>query len=194
MLTQRKEKLFFLLLLTLAILSGWYSYSNYHANKKQTLLGHHPDIIADGIVLDRYDANGKLATIITSDVANHYPDDKTTDFTQADMLILSKDADHTPWHIYSNNARMWGQGDKIFLYPQVNMEQTASKTQPSTKVITSNVTIFTDKKFLSTDDPLHAEQPNLQVDAVGATYDSNKSLLHLLSKVQVNYLPEKKSK
>ena len=176
-----ENRLVLLFLLLLATLSSCELYFLHQSTWKDKDYGHYPDSIGINLQMTRYDDSGFLSEFSTAKKATHYPDSKTTLFENIYLQIFNHQ-DNPPWIVTARSGIAYGKGEKL---------QAAYQNHPASQLDTQNVTIFTDQKYMTTQAPIFASQPGMQVHGVGAKYDYDKNVLNLFDQVQVNYNPKK---
>jgi lipopolysaccharide export system protein LptC len=186
---ENRITVFFLLLL--AIVSSIEVYLlNTQGRKSTKGYGHYPDSIGYQLTLSRYDENGFLSNQITAQKAMHYPDTKTTVFTNAVLNIFNHQQDTPPWIAHAPSAVAYGRGERVDALGKVHMQREAFQDHPVMQIDTSDVTIFSDKKLLTTNAEVVGQQPGITVRGIGAKFDYEKNILDLLSQVQTVYIPK----
>lgn len=185
-----------LVVLLLALLAGLSSLSIYyiqqHAEKDKDY-GNYPDSMAFNIQLMNFDQSGALSQIIHSKQALHYPNSKQTDFTDVGIQILNQ-KNNPPWFISAPSATVNDQGNVVVMQGPVNMQQAAYPDHFATTLATHDVSIFTDKKYLTTEAPVEMLQTGLQIDALGAGYDYDHQILNLFHQTRVVYQAKSRGK
>lgn len=183
---QLGNRLVILLLALLAGLSSWgIYYIQQHAEKDKNY-GNYPDSMAFNVQLMNFDQSGALSQIIHSKQALHYPNSKQTDFTDVHIQILSQ-KNNPSWFITAPSAAVNDQGNVVVMQGPVTMQQAAYPDHFATTLTTEDASIFTDKKYLTTEAPVHMLQTGLQIDAVGAGYDYDQQILNLFHQTHVIY-------
>ncbi len=181
---------FFLLLLTLTSSLGVYWIHRLSLQQEKNY-GHYPISIGMQLIANRYDVTGALINILTATSAYQYRDTNTTEFNQLRLQAYGKSTE-PPWNIQAPKGIAYGKGEKLTLVGEVTMFRAPFLSHVESHITTNNVTIFTDKKLLTTDDKIEAWQPGIHVTSIGAHYDYGQQILNLLNKVEVEYSPQAK--
>src|SRR3990167_7572198 len=138
------------LFILLAIVSSWgfYLMQQQHANKIKNY-GHYPDSMAIELKSSNYDAMGFLTQTVQAKKALHYPDSQTTDFSDIHLEVFNRQND-PPWFISASSGTAENKGEVLKTYGLVHMQQAAYTDHFATSLDSSDVTIFTQKKYLTT--------------------------------------------
>ncbi|MCD6046421.1 MAG: hypothetical protein K0S08_68 [Gammaproteobacteria bacterium] len=162
---------------------------NTQGRKSAKGYGHYPDSVGYQLILSRYDEDGFLSNQIIAQKAIHYPDTKATVFTEAVLNIFNHQGT-PPWIVHAPSAIAYGRGERVDALGKVHMQREAFQGHSLMQIDTSDVSIFSDKKLLTTNAEVVGQQPGVMVRGVGAKFDYEKNILDLLSQVQTEYIPE----
>jgi lipopolysaccharide export system protein LptC len=188
-----KKTLIYTILLLAVIASG--TYLTFNAAKKVTSIhinaAENPDFFMTNAVYVDLDANGEIHNQINTSKITHFTTDNTYYFDAPHLQMYS--SNEQPWDISAIKGKSEHGKEKIYLWENVNLHQLAGKNNAEILVNTTKLTIYTDRKFAETDQPLTISQAGTTVTSIGAQADFLHGTIKLLSRVKGQYQPEKKN-
>ncbi len=142
------------------------------------------------VVAGRYrtfDANGQLASVLTSARAVHYPRDNTghLDAPRVDLILEGG----RPWQINAQKGVLSLDTDVVQLRDNVRIQTLATDDQPPLTLTTEALTMNNRTGFITTDQPVNIESPQGQTTAVGLDAYVNEKRMVLKSQVRSTYDP-----
>jgi len=180
-----KKRLYSIIFLSLAaILTVWFIFTTnnqyFGSNKPNTPDSYMTDVYA--VTLNK---DGKVASILVSPKVTDYEQDNNTDI-QTPFVTINPQQE-PPWHIHADHAKVLNGSSKILLWGNVNIQQLPGPNSHFLTLLTTELTLYPDKSFAETDQPVTIKQPDSIVHAVGMQADLNKGYIKLLSKTQGQY-------
>jgi lipopolysaccharide export system protein LptC len=185
------KKLIFLTLVLLiaAGVTTWFSLQIVkNTDKQYSAQPHNPDGIAFDVTYIDMDKNGLTAHIIYTPKLTHYPYQNSSIFLKPNIFI--NNSNKQPWHITADSGTS-KYGTKIInLVGNVKLHQKPGPNNKELTINTTKATIYTQTKFVKTDQPVKILEPGSTITAIGATADLNKKIVNLLSQVKEIYVPD----
>lgn len=185
-----KQHAMTLLLGLLAIFTAWLIWDLNQPIGLHTIR-HTPDAFAENVRGTRIDESGQIADQFYSPSLWHYEDDQSIEFINPKLVVYSNKPGSTAWQITANHGNTNRDLSVINLWGNILCYQPAGPANPETRLTTSAVTLYPKQKFAHTDQFVQADQPGIQITAVGATVDLNTNQTHLISQVKGHYVPHK---
>lgn len=174
-----------LIFAVIAILVGGLGYWNFSPDDGPARVTSREDDDIDFYVLNatttQYQEDGQLRYTMTTDKAEHL---KSTDITLLDnpKLDLSRGTEY-PWKVSSRNGEVSPGGEEVELIEDVRVARTDERGR-STVVTSSRMTVFPDKDYAETAQPVRIEAANGVTTATGMKAYFNDSKIELQSKVR----------
>ncbi|WP_090730411.1 LPS export ABC transporter periplasmic protein LptC [Azotobacter beijerinckii] len=129
----------------------------------------------------QYQIEGKLHYEMTADKVEHLKASEVTLLTQPDLLMFR--GTPIPWHVRSEHGEVSPQGDHVELINAVRVERTDTQGRP-TILTTSRLSVFPEREYAETRQPVKIEAANGVTTAVGMKAYLDDSRMHLLSSVR----------
>jgi lipopolysaccharide export system protein LptC len=165
--------------------------------KKETILPslpvHHPSYIATDINSTHYNKVGLIDYEIFADKATNFNEDELTNFNNPKLIVYSynEQTDSTTvWQISSENGALYKQ-DKLVLSKNV-LVKNLSLDQLVQTIKTQELTLFLDKKELSSDLLVTWEGPQIHQQGVGMWASLVTEELIIKDQIKAVYLNENK--
>lgn len=139
------------------------------------------DFYIDGATSIQYQADGSLHSELHSPHLEHL---KQTDITLVNKpdLMLYRGTDY-PWHVQSERAEVSPKGTEVELIDQVRVARTDEKGRP-TIITSSRMTVFPDRNYAQTAQPVKIEAANGVTTATGMKAYLNEGRMLLDSNVR----------
>ncbi len=139
------------------------------------------DFFALGSHTVQFKADGSKDYVLTAARIDHI---KANDVTLVDQpeLFLHRSAGE-PWHVRSATAEVAPGGNQVELIDRVLIQRTDPKGRPIV-ISTSRMTVFPDKQYAQTRQPVRIEAANGVTTATGMNADLDQGRIRLLSNVR----------
>lgn len=148
-----------------------------------------PDLIADTVLVQRFDAQGHLVSVLKATEAKHLPQDDTMLFEQPSLEQKKPDQ---PWMtLTGERAKAIHSGAEVWFYGDVEMRRAADAKNPPLVIFTRDMYVDTEKQLARSSALVTAEMGAHRARAVGFVADNRKETLELLSQVSMTYVPNK---
>src|SRR5579883_3271710 len=147
-----------------------------------------PDAYMENVVAVTMDTEGNPKMKIVTPKMVHYAENDTTELTSPELTIYRQSPE--PWHVTSHYAKATQGTDVVDFWDNVVIVHTADKSDPTTVVKTSALTVYPNKNTAETKEYITMEQPHLQVNAVGMQADMNTGDIKLLSQTRGEYVSD----
>ncbi|ACJ20670.1 LPS export ABC transporter periplasmic protein LptC [Coxiella burnetii] len=145
----------------------------------QAQLNHRPNAFMRDVNYYQYDEGGLLHSHLVSPLITHFPYQNSFQFTRPHYLIYTDK--RIPWNITANSGKSQQGIKRIYLWDHVKVHEPPQPTEPETTITTSMLTLFPERSFAKTNDPVTITRPNAVIKATGMTSNLKKGLVHLLS-------------
>ncbi|MDH1007724.1 LPS export ABC transporter periplasmic protein LptC [Pseudomonas nicosulfuronedens] len=179
-----QQKLLLALIAILLIALGYYWNVRLDFNERQ-LKSQTSDAVDFYVVNAKsvqYRVDGSLAYEMTADKLEHLKASDVTLVTTPD-LYFHRENEPQPWHVQSVRAEVAPEGKQVELIDDVRVARTDAQ-QRTLLLNTSRMTVFPDKDYAQTDQPVKITEPNGVTTAVGMKAYLKDSRMLLLSNVR----------
>jgi len=132
-------------------------------------LRHEPDLIANQVVIDRFDETGKHITHITSVRGFHYPDDDTADFFEPVVTFMRAGQ---PAVFSSKKAHAENATKVVEMLGDVKGNRAAIGNTPAMTMNTDALTVLTDDEIARTDQPVVLTHGAASITGVGMEWNN----------------------
>ncbi|MFC0711688.1 LPS export ABC transporter periplasmic protein LptC [Azorhizophilus paspali] len=139
------------------------------------------DFYATNAYTLQYQAEGKLHYEMTAEKVEHLKTSEITLLTRPDLLLFR--GTPIPWHVRSERGEVSPAGDQVELVDAVRVERTDTQGRP-TILTTSHLSVFPEREYAETQQPVKIEAANGVTTAVGMKAYLDDSRMHLLSSVR----------
>jgi lipopolysaccharide export system protein LptC len=174
------------LLLVLIGFIGWMILQRTFSPTSQTPHNtHDPASFVEGVTVVQMDQFGNVADEFHAPMMWHYSDDNTTDIDSPE-ITLYKD-NQPPWKITAVRGRVNGNNKSVLLWDNVEASQAASPHMPSTRILTTAITVYPQRKYAETDQVVTALQPGAMMKSLGLRADMQRGTIELLAHVRGTY-------
>lgn len=180
-----KKNFLSILCLTIAVaLTAWFvlttNTKHLGANQPNTPDSYMTDVYA--VTLNK---DGVIASVLISPKVTGYAENDKTNIQTPFVTI--KPRQEPPWHIHADHAKVLDGNTKILLWGNVRISQLPGRNSHFLTLLTTELTLYPDKSFAETDQPVTIKQPGSIVHAIGMQADLNKGYIKLLSKTEGQY-------
>lgn len=138
-----------------------------------------PDTFMEKATYVKLDQNGNLHSKIYVSKMKHYPSNDTSYFTTPRVIFYNQN--HVPWDITANEGKSQSGVSQVFLWDNVKIHQPAGPNSHELTMTTTNLTIFPEKQFAQTDQPVTIIEPGSVINSVGLRANLNTGEVQLLS-------------
>jgi len=142
------------------------------------------------VVAGRYrtfNADGQLASVLTSSRAVHYPRDNTGHLDSPQVDVIQKDG--RPWQINAQKGVLALDTDVVQLRENVRIQTLPTEDQPALTMTTETLTLDNRTGFITTDQPVNIASSQGQTTAVGLDAYVDEKRMILKSQVRSTYDP-----
>ncbi len=129
----------------------------------------------------QYQPDGKRHYELTAEKMEHIAATDMSLLTRPDLLAYR--GTELPWHVTSERGEVGPQGQEVELIDQVRVERTDAKGRP-TIITTSRLTVFPEKDYAQTRQPVRIEAANGVTTTTGMEANFNDGTIKLLSNVR----------
>jgi lipopolysaccharide export system protein LptC len=174
-----------LLLATLATLTFWLDRSLRQEQDAPEAGRDAPDLIVEGIVARRFDAEGQIKHTLHASRMTHYPRTDTT-LLEAPRFV-SNASGRAPVTITSRTARVTKGGDEIHFEDQVRVSRAAYGERSELVMETEYLEVFPDAHTARTDRKVTITDAHTVATAVGLELNSEQRTARFLSQFRGTY-------
>jgi lipopolysaccharide export system protein LptC len=172
-----------LLLLAVALLTGWWLYDlDREARNAKVLKTHEPDYFMENFVRTQMDTAGQMKHRLRAKMMVHYPDDDSTELVQP--LLEVYNADTPPWHVKSEWGWVSAGHDLVLLQGEVQIWRDTTAGQREIEVLTRDVRVLPNDRYAETGAAAIIRAPRTEYHAVGMRAWFNENRLELLKQVR----------
>jgi len=150
---------------------------------------HDPDYIVDRPMHTRYNAQGKVESMLAAEKMLHFPDDDSTDLL-APRLVQTR-TNEPRMTVTAERATLSQDGEELFLYDNVLVVREAGAGQPETRMRTSFLQMARAQSVLRTDRDVVITEADRVLSGRGMEYNSDTGQFHLRERVRGRYRPAK---
>ncbi|STZ76997.1 LPS export ABC transporter periplasmic protein LptC [Bergeriella denitrificans] len=174
----------FPLILAVALggLSAWLGRISEIQTEEVKLNPHEPQYAMQGIDGRHFDDAGRLKEHLTADTAWQLPESKEVHFDTPQLLVYQEGS--LLYQVDSRRAAYHTDDKTIQFDGQVVMTKSADSDRPAGIVRTDTLHVDTETRHARTDAPVNFEYGRSSGSSVGMTYDHEKGLLTLPSRVK----------
>ena len=175
-----RQNVLFILLLVVAIVSGWFLDERHGGLLDLSVSRTGPDSFVSGMHLDVMDASGQLRYRVTADSMTHYPNVEELELQRP--LIDLQQRNGNNWRITAETGQTTDAGDLIRLLGNVDIRR--SGASGPLQVRTRDLLVKPEQSFATTDSAATITAPGHRVDSVGLEADLENNTLELRSRVR----------
>ena len=168
-----------LLLLLLAVATGWFLQKPEIDSPASAARAQGPDMFADQIEVTVMNETGQAIYHITADELIHSPDTERFDLTRP-FIELRRDAGDN-WNITSERGQMTDNGDELWFLGKVDIHRQGGKPL---HIKTSDLLVKPDEELAETENKVSISAPQYKINATGLEADFGKGLLEFRSRVR----------
>lgn len=167
----------------------WTSYFSNHAPSKPiVIVDNAPDAFMEDVVSTTLDKQGKPKLILKTPKMIHFSKDDTTRLVLPHLTLYRESPQ--PWYITSKYAKASQGIETVNFWEEVEVTHAADLHSPDTKIKTTALTVYPNKKTAETTEFITMIQPNMIVTATGMFADMNTGDVKLLSEARGQYDPD----
>ncbi|ASP38746.1 LPS export ABC transporter periplasmic protein LptC [Bacterioplanes sanyensis] len=182
------RKRYLLLLLTLIFGAALLAVDRYTASWEQSTSERNinePDYYGDGLISDRFDANGKRVQRLQAHSSVHYPATRHTEFQRP--LITALDQQSTTWQIQAASGVLSDGEQQLTLSD--NVEVRTVDRRDAIVITTSELHYDIEQQVAHTEQPVRIDHMRIQISAVGMTLDLKRQRMRFHQEVNTQYDP-----
>ena len=174
-----KTRLALLLLLFLAVATGWFLQKPQSGNPNAAAREQGPDMFADQIEVTIMNESGQPVYHITADHLVHSP--HTERFELERPFIELKRATGDSWNITSERGQMTDKGDELWFLGSVNIQRQGDSPL---HIQTTDLLVKPDEELAETENEASISAPQYKINAIGLKADFREGLLEFRSRVR----------
>ena len=175
-----------LLLALLALMSLWLEYSVQTQHPDTHLFGaHSPDYIIRHFTVTRTNLLGQKQYTLWADVAQHYPDDDSTDLSLPRMV--AQDAQQGQVTVRSDRAVATSKATQVNFIGHVVVVRDQHSVRGPMTLTTTYLEAFPDQQILRTSQPVDITDKWAHITATGMEMDNHKQWVDLMHNVRAQY-------
>ena len=174
-----KARLALLLLLILAVATGWFLQKPQNGSPNATARKQGPDMFAEQIDVTIMNESGQPVYHITADYMAHSPHTERFDLERP--FIELKRAAGDSWNITSERGQMTDEGDELWFLGSVNIHRKGSRPL---HIQTTDLLVKPDEELAETEYAVSISAPQYKINAIGLKADFRKDLLEFRSRVR----------
>lgn len=152
--------------------------------RREAILRHDPDYIADKLTAYRMDVEGNIKYTLRAAKMTHYPDDDTTHLELPDLVTASNRA---PVTVTAKQGLISSNGENVYFRDNVVVTRAAYAAKSEMKLTTSYLHVIAEENIVKTDRPVTITDATTVVNAVGLEFNHETSILKLHSQVRGTY-------
>ncbi|MGF6148655.1 lipopolysaccharide exporter periplasmic protein [Kingella potus] len=170
------------LALGLGGLSAWLDRISTVTVEETALNPNEPQYAMEGISGSRFDKQGALQDRLDAQSARQFPDSKEVVFRRPLLQVYAEGK--KAYQVGSEEARYDTGSRQILFEKQVVLNKEAADGKPAGRMAADNLTVDTVSKTAAAAGPVRFDYGASQGTADGMTYDYNRGLLRLPSRVK----------
>lgn len=147
-----------------------------------------PDYTMDDVDLTAFDERGNPELKLQAKSIVHYPKDGSMDLEAPHALVFEQEG--PPWRVVSERGWLSDDLAVVRLLGHAELQRDAWQGTGPIKVVTRDVSIQTETRFIETDRAVKAWMGENTLEAVGMRLDLTRETLRLLARVKGYYVPQ----
>jgi len=172
-------RLALLLLLFLAVATGWFLQKPENGSPNAAARKQGPDMFAKQVEVTIMNESGQPVYHITADHMVHSPDTERFDLERP--FIELKRATGDSWNIRSERGQMADKGDELWFLGSVNIKRQGNRPL---HIQTTDLLVKPDEELAETEYAVSISAPQYKINAIGLKADFRKDLLEFRSRVR----------
>lgn len=148
---------------------------------------HDPDLIANQVVIDRFDETGKHITHITSVKGYHYPDDDTADLFEPVVTFMRAGL---PAVFSSDKAHAENASKIVVMQGNVKGRRAAQGDTPPMTMDTDELTVLTDDEIARTNQPVVLTHGAASITGVGMEWNNLTGVFTVNNQARTTFQPK----
>jgi lipopolysaccharide export system protein LptC len=154
-------------------------------------VSHEPDYFVEQLRLLKANAAGDPAVRVEALHMRHYPDDRTIEFDQPNLVTLTDD--RPAIRVTARTGRSPDTGEKVDLIGNVRIVRDATPEAAELVALTSTATVLLEEKVVWTDAPVRIEMGGDVLTGIGMRLDSQTRQLQVDSRVKGHIAPRERT-
>ena len=142
------------------------------------------DTFATQVHITNLDKTGHIDTQLYTPLMTHYTK-KNTRLKTPELSVHVKN--QPPWKITAKTGEIRQNNEEVFLRDDVVLHQPAGEKNEEVTVATQTLTIYPNKKFATTEDPITLMSRSAQISSVGMQADLTQGTLELKTQAKGLY-------
>jgi len=174
-------------LIIIALTSYWLKQEvdREYINKKKDL-NSGPDFFLSNFTTTQTDKDGEIKYILKAKEMKHYDYSEKAFLIQPFYTKYENGKPHTS--IKSVAGEINNKGDEVFLKKNVVLIRLPTAKKKKMTLFTDELNIFTKLDIVTSIKPVKIiQEPDIEIDGIGMSYDKNEGTIKLLSNVKVYY-------
>ena len=175
-------------LLAIVLLGGGYTWHQLMQPIYVLDKANQPDSYATGVTLVHIDKTGVLCNRLETPLLVHYGTEEDTLFSDPVFTFYKKNKEL--WKLSASFGKLKEKQALLYLWDNVVLKQyLATKNEPATKLITTNLLVSLKKNSAETTAPVTVTQPNQILHAVGLRANFTHKTIQFLSDIRTEIEP-----
>ncbi len=164
----------------------WFSEEPLPIDTDTLSQGEEPDAFMQKGVFREYDEQGNLSILFTSKQGIHFPDSEETIFGAPKVTIYQNN--EASWEVDANRGQYYQDEKKLILQGSVRVQHPRESASVAS-LSSDQLTLFTETRFITTDQPVRIVDSNNEIAATGMNAWLNEKRIELQSRVKGTYHP-----
>ncbi|MBN8716540.1 LPS export ABC transporter periplasmic protein LptC [Thermomonas sp. S9] len=182
----RLRRLLTLVLLAVAIASGWSIWMRAHPGDDGVLLAR-PDYVLRDFEVVSLDRQGKEAFTLLGPELQRNPADRTLALATPRFLVPDREGRY--WDVRARRGWVPADGSRIELHDEV-LATSPPQAPPPTRIETDRLALDLNRNLASTSADVTITRPGLTMQGKGLEADLDRQQVSLLSQVRTRYVPQ----
>ncbi len=140
-----------------------------------------PDFFIINSTHTKFNSSGKIQNQIKAGKITHLPTNNIYLFEKPDMLMNTPG--EQPWRVTADKGKSEKGKSIVYLWDNVKIVRAASPKNSDFDITTTALTIYPEKRFAETDQPVTIIQSGNITKAVGAKADLKTGIIKLISNI-----------
>ncbi|PIE43204.1 MAG: LPS export ABC transporter periplasmic protein LptC [Gammaproteobacteria bacterium] len=145
-----------------------------------------PDAFMEAGTYREYDQAGRLSVLFTTKQGVHFPDSEEAIFGSPEVVIFEDQSPH--WLVKANLGQYFQGEKKLFLKGSVTVVH-PREPETTTSFATDELVLFTETRFITTDQPVKITDNNNNSTATGMSAWLKEKRIQLHSQVEGTFYP-----
>ncbi len=179
--------LFVIIIAVIAITTYWLKLNvDKELYKNKSPLANGPEFYLEQFTTQQTSENGEIKFILAGKEMTHFDHLNKTFLKNPNF---TKFENNNPYSSISGDAgEIRNKGDEIIVDKNVKLIRMETKTKKEMKLYTDSIIILPKTNIVFTKSAVKIiQEPNIEINGVGMTYDKNENTFKLLKNVKVHY-------